>query len=162
MCLSGSRYLLTGLQPFAFTKRKHNYFAHTHTSFAQNCYDLWHFRLPFARTPLGFVVAILLDLWFTLTFQIITLAFAAIYISVYSNISSSVDDCWQIIVRSNARINVAQSIKGELSQFIQLHLHCFRCPRSSQFISVLLLPKFHRFTLCRGTDTFCTFSPRIG
>lgn len=69
----------------------------------------------------------------------ITLAFAVIYTSVYSNIGSSIDDCWQIIVRSNAKINEAQSIKGELSQFIQLHLHCFRCPSSSQFISVATL-----------------------
>lgn len=81
-------------------------------------------RLPL--TPLYFELAVVLDLWLSLAFIRTAIAFAVIYFSVSNNIKSCCDDISMIVTRSNERIGRKAKISGELNEFIELHLHCYR------------------------------------
>lgn len=81
-------------------------------------------RLPL--TPLGFEIAVILDLWFCFVYIMVSLTFAAIYLSAYNNIQACYNDISLLVTRSNENIAQNISIKGTFNQFFDLHLHCYR------------------------------------
>lgn len=84
-------------------------------------------RLLFTRTTaFGFEVAVIFNLVFGLLYILIIVAFATIYVNVYSNIKSCVDEFSLIVTWSNVSIRRKWSIKRNLKQFIEMHLHCYR------------------------------------
>lgn len=85
-----------------------------------------HCRLPFSRTPIGFIVAVLLSLIMGFPMAIVYIAVATIYISICVYIGSCMADISAIADHANETIKRKASIKCELDEIIKLHLHCYR------------------------------------
>lgn len=85
------------------------------------------FRSPyFARDPVGFSISVFLSMLITVAYVLNFKAFTTIYVCFCTNIASFADDISLNIVRANKNIDQKMSLKKELKQIVELHLHCYR------------------------------------
>lgn len=115
-------------------------------------------RLPFnTRGPMGFNIAILIDMYLCWTFLIGSVAFVIVYVSICTFFKSCIDDLATIISTLDANMPRSRSVENKLKQFIELHLKCYRWVINRfdfHFVDVGKSWNIIKFSIQRGCDAW--------
>lgn len=109
--------------PFRIIKRKNDFFWYKKKRLLLNV----PLRSPFfARSPLGFFIAVATSEFITRMYIAGFKAFIATYVVTCVNIESFADDISANVDRLNANILRNDSVKTDLLQVVELHLHSYK------------------------------------
>lgn len=96
------------------------------------------YRSPFlAKTTLGFSFTLIFSVNAAFSFVLAITSFTTIYVSISTNIECFLDDISTNVAHLKLDINRVTSIKSELKQFIDLHLHCYKYDNNECFMKSL-------------------------
>lgn len=83
--------------------------------------------MPFdAWTPIGFGITVAIELFVCQAFLTVFLSYMAFYYTICTYVDSFIDDFGSIISYSNKRIQNGLSMKKNLVELVEHHLHGYR------------------------------------